>query len=105
MTEQEQLDPSSPFFPSVRFPFLFCSTTLTASVKISFKPSCVRALHSMYLHFISSSMIFRAVSLAIGAVFGSLFVFSASSLRSILFPTKILGALGTHSSSSGNHWR
>ena len=46
---------------------------------------------------------FFAVYFVIGAFLGSLALFSASSLRSILFPTKIFGALGTHSSNSGNH--
>lgn len=39
-----------------------------------------------------------------GAVLGSLHFFWYSSRRSILLPTKILGADGTHSSSYGNHY-
>lgn len=102
--EHEHVEPQSPFFPYFLFPFLFCKTTLTASLNIYFNPSWVRALHSMYLHFIYSSIIFLAVYLAIGALFGSLLFFYAYSLKSILFPTKIFGALGTQSSSSGNHF-
>jgi len=48
-------------------------------------------------------MIFFAVSLAIGAFLGSVVCFWNCSLKSTLFPTKILTAEGTTSSISGNH--
>jgi|LakMenE01Jun11ns_1017448.scaffolds.fasta_scaffold8446720_1 hypothetical protein len=67
------------------------------SSKTALSPSCVSALHYMYLHLNSSSMILRAVSFIIGASFGSFFVKANSSLKSILLPTKIFGTLPTFS--------
>lgn len=79
-------------------------TIFIASSKIYFSPSWVRALHSKYLHFVSSSMTLLAVSLSTGASFGFLFLFRYSARRSILFPTKIFRVLGTRFWSSGYHW-
>lgn len=97
-----QVDPS--FCRTWRlFLFFFFKTAFTASSKISFKPSCVRALHSKYLQPISSSIILRAVYFTIGAFLGSVVSRWYFYLKSILFPTNILTADGTISSISGYH--
>lgn len=80
------------FFFTIGFYFL-CITNLIASSKTSFNPYCVKALHSMYLHLNSSYMIVFAAFCMIGAYFGFFFIRVYCSRRSILFPTKILGAL------------
>lgn len=90
------------FFLTIGFIF-FWRTVLIASSNTPFNPSCVSALHSMYLHLNSSSITFRAVSFIMGASLGSFFITAYSSLKSILFPTKILGTLPTFSCSSGYH--
>lgn len=90
------------FFLIIGLDFVL-STMRIASSKISFRPYWVRALHSIYLHWNSSSMILRAVSLLIGASFGSFFFAANSSRKSILFPIKILGTLVTLSWSYGYH--
>lgn len=95
MSEQEEL---SFFFFTIGFIF-FWITIRIASSKTPFKPYWVSALHSMYLHWNSSSMILRAVSRMMGAYLGSFFSRAYSSRRSILLPMKILGTLPTFSCS------
>ncbi len=98
-----QVDPSPlsrDYFP---FPF-FINTARTASLNKSFKPSWVSALTYIYLHLNSYSTTFLAVSLVMGAFFGSVMSLEAASLRSILFPTKIFTAPGTAASISGYHY-
>lgn len=90
------------FFLTIGFIF-FCRTIRMASSKTPFSPSCVRALHSMYLHLNSSSITFLAFSFMMGASFGSFFRMAYSSRKSILLPTKILGTFPTFSCSSGYH--
>lgn len=89
-------------FPPLTF---FFNTARTASSKISLRPYWVRALHSRYLHFIYSSIIFLAVYLTIGAFLGSEVYFWYFYLKSILLPTKILTAEGTIYWISGYHWK
>lgn len=95
MSWQLQFDPSS-FDRDFSFltPF-FRSTAFTDSSKTSLRPSRVRAEHSRYIHLSYDSMRVLAVSLAMGASFGSVVVLERDSLRSILLPTKILTAPGT----------
>lgn len=90
------------FFLTMGFIF-FWITILMASSKMAFKPYWVRALHSMYLHWNSYSIILRAVSFMIGASFGSFLYIANYSLKSTLLPTKILGTFPTFYWSSGYH--
>lgn len=80
------------------------STILIAQSKIFFNPCCVKALHSMYLHWNYYSIIFCAVSFIIGAYFGSFFIIAYSSRKSILLPTKIFGTFPTFSCNYGYHY-
>ena len=91
------------FFFIIGFSF-FCKTIRIASSKIAFSPSCVNALHSMYLHWNYSSIIFRALYFKMGCSFGSFFIIWYSSLKSILFPTNILATFPTFSVNSGYHY-
>lgn len=91
------------FFLTMGFIF-FWMTILIASSKILLRPSWVSALHSMYLHWNSYSMIFLAVSRMMGASLGSFLYNAYSSRRSVLFPTKIFGTFPTFSCSSGYHY-
>jgi hypothetical protein len=84
-------------------PALRLITVRTDSSKTSLRPSRVRALHSKYWHFSSPSMTVLAVSLVMGAVFGSLEFLVYDYRKSILFPTKILAAPGTTCWISGYH--
>lgn len=102
--DQMRLQPEdSCFFLTIGFIF-FCRTIRMASSKTVFRPSCVSALHYMYLHLNSSSMTFLAVSFIMGASLGSFFIMANSSRRSILLPTKIFGTFPTFSCSSGYHF-
>lgn len=79
------------------------NTILMASSKIFFNPCWVKALHYMYLHWNSYSIIFWAVSFIIGAYFGSFFIIAYSSRKSILLPTNILGTFPTLYCNYGCH--
>jgi hypothetical protein len=79
-------------------------TILIASSKMFLSPHWVNALHSIYLHWNYSSIIFCAVYFIIGACFGSFLINRYSSRKSILLPTKILGTLPTFSWSYGYHF-
>ena len=103
MDHQIRLQLLSFFLRTMGFIFDFI-TILIASSNIVLRPCWVRALHSMYLHWNSSSMIFWAVSFIMGASFGSFFSIAYSSRKSILFPTKILGTFPTFSCNSGYHY-
>lgn len=72
-------------------------TVLIASSKTYFSPTWLKALHSIYLHWNSSSMIFLAVYFWIGAYLGSFLMAAYSYLKSVLLPTNILGTFPTFS--------
>lgn len=84
------------------FGFFTWIAILIASSNISFSPSWVKALHSRYFEFSSSSIIFLATSFLMCAFLGSWELWF-SSLISILFPINILAESFANSSSSGNH--
>ena len=67
---QIKLHDDSFFFLTMGFILAFI-TILIASSKMFFRPFWVSALHSIYLHWNSSSMILRAVYFMIGASLGS----------------------------------
>lgn len=91
------------FFFTIGLALVF-RTVLIASSKTSLRPCCVKALHSMYLHWNSSSIIFLAVYFWMGASLGSFLISWYSYLKSTLLPTKILGTFPTFSVNYGYHW-